>query len=67
MFGNRGCRKAIVKVPQARVRSQPLHRGREGVGEEEPRSDASSQVESEGLEPPPLFFNLYGVAVQCLF
>jgi hypothetical protein len=48
------------------VGSQPLHRGREGVGEEEPRSDASSQVESEGSEPPP-FFNLYGVAVQCLF
>jgi hypothetical protein len=43
--------------------------GGEGVGEEEeeePRSDASSQVESEGSEPPP-FYNLYGVAVQCLF
>jgi hypothetical protein len=50
------------------VGSQPLHRGWEGVGEEEePRSDASSQVESEGSEPPPTFFNLYGVAVQCLF
>jgi hypothetical protein len=36
------------------VGSQPLHRGREGIGEEEPRSDASSQVESEGSEPPLL-------------
>jgi hypothetical protein len=57
----------IKKAPQARVGSQPLHRGREGVGGEEPSSDASSQVESEGSEPPPRFFNLYGVAVQCLF
>jgi hypothetical protein len=43
------------KAPQARVGSQRLHRG-EGVGEEEPRSDARSQVESEGSEPPPPFF-----------
>jgi hypothetical protein len=48
-----------------------VHGGWWGLGEEEeeeeeePRSDASSQVESEGSEPPP-FFNLYGVAVQCL-
>jgi hypothetical protein len=54
------------KAPQARVGSQPLHRGMEGVGEEEPISDASSQVESEGSDPP-FFLNLYGVAVQCLF
>jgi hypothetical protein len=37
-----------------RLRRKTLVR-REGVGEEEePRSDASSQVESEGSEPPPL-------------
>jgi hypothetical protein len=49
------------------VGSQPLYMGREGRGggEEEPRSDASSQVESEGSDPPP--FNIYGVAVQCIF
>jgi hypothetical protein len=44
--------------------AQPLHRGRAGAGEEEeeeeeeeekPRSDASSQVESEGSEAPPFF------------
>jgi hypothetical protein len=54
------------------VGSQSMHRGREGVGEEELRSDASSQVESEVSEPPTPFFylknnNLDVVAVQCLF
>jgi hypothetical protein len=41
------CRDALLIYNIARVGSQSLHRGREGVGEEEPRSDASSQVESE--------------------
>jgi hypothetical protein len=49
----------IKKAPQARVGSHPLHRGREGVGEEESRSEASSQVESEGSEPPPFFKSIW--------
>jgi hypothetical protein len=43
--------------------------GGEGVGEEEPRSDASSQVESEVSEPPPFFnfFKIYKVLICIVF
>jgi hypothetical protein len=60
------CFTISKKAPQARVGSHPLHRGREGVGEEEPRSDASSQVESEDSEAPP-FFLIYMVLLCNVF
>jgi hypothetical protein len=40
--------------------------GGEGVGEEESRSDARSQLESEGSEPPP-FFLIYMVLLCNVF
>jgi hypothetical protein len=56
---------AIYNIaPQARVGSQSL-RGREGGGEEEPRSDASSQVEAEVSEPPPFLIFLKSIWCCC--
>jgi hypothetical protein len=50
--------RSLLKSATGASGITPTAQGEGGVGEEEPRSDASSQVESEGSEPPLFYISV---------